>query len=314
MKSFFNQTPGHYDGGDAYSNDASENTAGSLLVHEAVKVYAGRTCHRYKYADCTSTNELALRLLEEHNKGEITSDFSMRGGSLQHAQSQDDSSVNALIVRADYQSAGRGTHGRVWYGDTKQNLYLSIALKKPNWTTIYTDYQFLSCLAVLLAIRKLGPVADITLKYPNDLLLRRDATPKKLSGILIETEFRSQELMSCVCGIGINVNQRQFDNNHGPRATSLSDALSMQLDIDQVEDAVCTEFFSLLDQDANQVFDWWKDEVLSQKLNYLHVVSDKLFHMHSIDRNGRAVLRSADATQLISVDSLREFEILDPMS
>ncbi len=273
-----------------------------------MRQYTGRACHRYKYADCVSTNELALKLLAGQDSGDLIDDLSKSGGSLpvslQHGKQPD-----ALIVRADYQTAGRGTHGRVWYGETRQNLYLSIALKQPTWTTHFTDYQYLSCLAVLFALRKLDAALDLTLKYPNDLLLRSNSSPKKLSGILVETEFRSMDLQACVCGIGVNVNQRTFDQDHGPNAVSLSDALHKQLDIDAIENAICNEFFSLMDRSPDEIFEWWKEEVLCQKLVYHHTVSNKDFYMHSIDRNGRAVLNSADKTQLISVDSLREFQI-----
>ena len=53
------------------------------------------------------------------------------------------------------------------------------------------------------------------IKWPNDIMTGR----RKISGILIENSVRGKLINESVIGVGINVNQKKFDNL--PNATSL---------------------------------------------------------------------------------------------
>ena len=61
---------------------------------------------------------------------------------------------------------------------------------------------------MLRTLQSLVPTALFSLKYPNDVLANVDGTNKKIAGILVQTEFRSQQMSACVCGIGVNINQK----------------------------------------------------------------------------------------------------------
>lgn len=56
------------------------------------------------------------------------------------------------------------------------------------------------------------------MKWPNDLLCQG----RKLAGILIEMASEGQQVKHLVVGIGVNVNQRSFDDPLRAIATSLS--------------------------------------------------------------------------------------------
>jgi len=61
---------------------------------------------------------------------------------------------------------------------------------------------------------------------------RHNVRLQKLCGILIENSFKSDSKIESVVGIGLNVNQKTFDNL--PKATSMSVVMHQEFDIDVV--------------------------------------------------------------------------------
>lgn len=219
--------------------------------HHERRVYAGCEVMDCKYADCTSTNEVAALLVH---------DASMFA-------SHQLSAPIPVVVSAGYQTKGRGRRGNVWEGRDGENLYLSIALPAPTWTNHYPDYQILGCMAVVEALRDFINPEHLHLKYPNDVMIdlsTRDGAGSdessarlKVCGVLVETEFRGSELHHVVCGIGVNVNQRDFSDAGLPHATSLRVASGREVDVDAVRAAVVEHFFRLLTTSADELYRSW---------------------------------------------------------
>lgn len=127
--------------------------------------------------------------------------------------------AHGLVIVADEQTAGRGRQGRSWLSAAGENLLVSIVLR-PKLSL--SDAPFLS-LAVGLALRAavasfIGERSDLGIKWPNDLL----CGPKKLAGVLIETQVQGSELLGVVIGIGLNLGTRTFPPELAEIATSLS--------------------------------------------------------------------------------------------
>lgn len=101
---------------------------------------------------------------------------------------------------AELQSNGRGRRGRSWVSPFAANLYLSLLWRFPMGPALLTGLSLAVGVAVARALRGLG-VADIGLKWPNDLLWRR----RKLGGILLEFGGESTGPCYVVAGVGLNV-------------------------------------------------------------------------------------------------------------
>lgn len=102
-----------------------------------------------------------------------------------------------FAVRANQQSAGRGSRGREWLSEPG-NLALSALLRPGTPSREAGLWALLAGVAVAEALGRPG----IALKWPNDILLG-DA---KLGGILIETaDDGTGRLAWLVIGIGINL-------------------------------------------------------------------------------------------------------------
>jgi len=128
------------------------------------------------------------------------------------------------IVSADYQSEGRGQRATKWQSAKAQNALFSIYL---SWTNLKIADQFLISMLAALAVQEVlqeQVSAKVSIKWPNDLFIEN----KKIGGILIESDLSGQSVSSSIIGIGINVNQTQFD-------TQLS-ATSLKLETGQIHD------------------------------------------------------------------------------
>jgi len=115
---------------------------------------------------------------------------------------------------ADFQTNGKGQHGRVWESSKGQNLLCSYILELntldalKNWTP--TDQIGFSA-AIALGARAFFAAfagSETKIKKPNDIYF----SDRKAGGILIENLVRGKEWTWTVIGIGMNINQSSFSS------------------------------------------------------------------------------------------------------
>jgi BirA family transcriptional regulator, biotin operon repressor / biotin---[acetyl-CoA-carboxylase] ligase len=139
--------------------------------------------------------------------------------------------AEGMVIRADSQSAGRGQFGSKWEGNKGENLLMSVILY-PNFLGLAE--HFLLSAAVSIAVKdcltKFLPNEVVKIKWPNDVYVSN----KKVGGILIQNAITGIQLQSSIIGIGLNVNQSQFQENL-PNAGSLSSITGQKFDLNQLE-------------------------------------------------------------------------------
>ena len=74
----------------------------------------------------------------------------------------------------------------------------------------------------------------IHLKWPNDVLVER----QKIAGVLIENQWKGNNLFSSIIGVGLNVNQTHFE--YGFDATSMKLLSANDYDLKEVLQVLCT--------------------------------------------------------------------------
>lgn len=121
---------------------------------------------------------------------------------------------NGTVILAHEQTKGKGQRGNSWQSNKNENLTFSIYI---NTLPLKPNQIFYISMAVANAIHKtlIGITPNIKIKWPNDLLIKS----KKAGGILIENSISSNAINNIIIGIGLNINQKEFDNNL--KATSL---------------------------------------------------------------------------------------------
>lgn len=154
--------------------------------------------------ECPSTNTLALELAQQGRAPEGT------------------------VVVTRHQTAGRGQRGNTWVVGKDLNLTLSVVLS-PEFLTVGRQFELNKCvsLAVFDVISKHVSPAPACIKWPNDILVG----DLKVSGILIENTIAGTRITRSVVGIGLNVNQREFEF---PHATSLARITGKEFSLPQV--------------------------------------------------------------------------------
>lgn len=121
------------------------------------------------------------------------------------------------VFLAEQQTAGRGRGANTWDSAQSSGIYCSVVLRPPVPPSEALILSLAAGLAVHAAVRDIDPRIAPDLKWPNDLLL----DGKKFCGILTEMNAEATRVRQVVVGIGINVNQKEFDGDLRQSATSL---------------------------------------------------------------------------------------------
>ena len=127
---------------------------------------------------------------------------------------------NLSVLSAVSQTAGRGQKGNTWHAAPGENLTFSIVLKfgENGYPELRADESFTISEITALSIAQLLEKYDMDamVKWPNDIYIDN----RKICGVLIENTLSSNGVKSSIIGIGLNINQRNFDVNL-PNPTSM---------------------------------------------------------------------------------------------
>lgn len=161
------------------------------------------------------------------------------------------------VYTASEQTAGRGRLDHRWLSSPGQNLMMSVVLDVEGLELAQVStFPLMVGLAVRDALQRfLGASkaggGGIMLKWPNDVLV----AGRKLAGILCECHDGK-----VIAGIGVNVNQVEFDPEIADRATSLAKLRGL-MSVDMVRDAV-------LEALAKRYADWRAKGFLHMHADY----------------------------------------------
>lgn len=135
-----------------------------------------------------------------------------------------DSLADLSVISAVEQTAGRGQRGNIWLSDPGKNLTFSIAVKYGGklFADASPENEFVINGIISLSVVELLAVhgIDARIKLPNDIYVN----DKKICGILIEHSVLGSSLVHSIIGVGLNVNQLDFDE-------SLANPTSMLLEV-----------------------------------------------------------------------------------
>ena len=150
--------------------------------------------------ECPSTNTLALQI------------------------SQQSPAKEGTLVITDHQTAGKGQRGNHWVAQPGKNFTFSLILM-PKFLPLSKQYFLNIVICLALKDYLMEKTSDvISIKWPNDILVHG----KKISGVLIESQIQGGTILNAVAGIGLNVNQTEFQL---PTATSLGLVTGVEYDL-----------------------------------------------------------------------------------
>ncbi len=131
---------------------------------------------------------------------------------------------NFTVVVAENQMNGKGQMGSQWQSEAGKNLTFSILIKKS--VICIEDIYGLNVIVALQVIEALKKykIPDLSIKWPNDIM----SDNKKIGGILIENSILQNGTIDSVIGIGINLNQTDFEGL--PKGSSVYNIIQKKID------------------------------------------------------------------------------------
>lgn len=196
------------------------------------------------------------------------------------------------VVISLEQTHGRGQRGNTWQSLPGDGLYASI-LFLPQQFSVENQYYLNKAIACGTARYIASKVdQDVRIKWPNDILIG----DKKVGGILIENGVRGNQLSSVIAGIGINLNQLDFDLNFATGATSLrivtNKRYSPENEIVELFKEVWTDYQRLLEKGFQAVNNEYKSLLYQQGAEVKFTSDGEIFKgiLLDVDDEGAAVV------------------------
>ena len=153
------------------------------------------------------------------------------------------------VIMAHYQTNGKGQRNTIWSSNGGDNLLMSVLL---DLSFMHSEKIFFLSKSIALAIR--AAVVDVIgieshLKWPNDVLIDN----KKIAGVLIENQWKKSNIVSSVVGVGLNVNQVDFQESFS--ATSLKKITNKNYNVDNILKVLCKKLNKYYDQLVSLKYD-----------------------------------------------------------
>lgn len=144
---------------------------------------------------------------------------------------------SGTIVIADIQTKGKGTHGRVWHTDERNNIAFSFFIKM-NCNIKILEGITIKTAQIIVDIFKTKYGISIQIKKPNDIIYKN----KKIGGILTETKVIKEKVKYLVVGIGINTSKQNFTNDIKEIATSIKKEFNIDVEPKEFISEFCNHF------------------------------------------------------------------------
>ena len=137
------------------------------------------------------------------------------------------------VVSAEKQTKGKGQMGAIWASEASKNLTMSVLVKDfLSGIDQLFNLNIVVSLAVIEVLESLN-IPNLSIKWPNDIM----SYNKKIGGILIENSIKSDGAIVSVVGLGLNVNQTNFDNL--PKASSLAVVCGKEFNRESLVISIC---------------------------------------------------------------------------
>ncbi|MBX9807159.1 MAG: biotin--[acetyl-CoA-carboxylase] ligase, partial [Flavobacteriaceae bacterium] len=135
---------------------------------------------------------------------------------------------NFTVVTAENQTKGKGQMGSVWDSEPSKNLIMSVLINEfvAHINQIF-DINIVVSVSVIQVLEDLN-IPELSIKWPNDIM----SYTKKIGGILIENSIKSDGSINSIAGLGLNVNQINFENL--PKASSLAAICNTTFDKEEI--------------------------------------------------------------------------------
>lgn len=170
---------------------------------------------------------------------------------------------NFTVVITQNQTNGKGQMGSVWISESCKNLTFSILIKDViiDFKQLYT-LNILVSLAIIDVLER-NKIPKVSVKWPNDIM----SGNFKIGGILIENSFKSDGEVFSIVGIGLNINQKHFENL--PKASSLYKIVGQEFDLDTLLNEIASSikhYLAKLKDDSVSIWNLYHQKLFKKDI------------------------------------------------
>jgi BirA family biotin operon repressor/biotin-[acetyl-CoA-carboxylase] ligase len=213
---------------------------------------------------------------------------------------------NFTVVTAENQTKGKGQMGAKWQSESGKNLIMSALVKD-----FVFDYEqvfnlsLITALSVIDVLKSLD-ISDLSIKWPNDIM----SYNKKIGGILIENTIKSDGRIVSVVGLGLNVNQTNFEEL--PNASSLAVISGKSFDKDALPQLIVDKIKQRIDLWETKSTIFW-DEYFNSLFRKGVPMPFKNLNPDASGQNFMGIIQGVSSVGKIQIlledDSVSEFDI-----
>jgi len=195
-----------------------------------------------------------------------------------------------LVVVSDSQSQSRGRMGRNWVSEENLGIYMSVLLRPEISMDKISAITLCAAVAVNDVIKDCG--IECSIKWPNDIV----ANNKKICGILTEMMFDSDGKSFVIVGIGVNVNNKRFDEDIKDRASSLYMLTGKMFRRQSIIKAILERFDNIYKMFVEKGFvsikEIYENNCINIGKNVTVIEKDRKFEAYAkgIDNNGELIV------------------------
>ena len=215
--------------------------------------------------------------------------------------------ITPTVVMSQYQKKGKGQRGQVWTSQAGKNLMFSLHM--PNFTLPIKKVFSINKIVSVCLLHWLSSfqIPNISVKWPNDIL----SGDSKLAGILIESNFHHSTADSIIIGVGLNVNQVEFQNL--PNATSMQLLTGTIYDIDALLFSLTTKLIECLTLPLKKCNDDYHKYLYGLGQSRLFLKDNETFEgiIQSVSSEGKIFLATTAGVQVFDIKDLQFVHITD---
>lgn len=201
------------------------------------------------------------------------------------------------LIRAEYQTAGRGQRGNSWEAAEGKNLLFSF-LVRPSF--LLARNQFLLSQITSLAIKEeLDNYAEgFSIKWPNDIYWK----DKKICGMLIENDLSGMYITQSIAGIGVNINQEQF-TSPAPNPISLKQITGNEYDKEEILGNILNRYYSyyadLQNGNTGHIIEKYGNALFRKKEIHPYMDANGKFQAEiiGVEPDGQLILKDEDGKE-----------------
>ncbi len=197
------------------------------------------------------------------------------------------------VVWTDNQTKGKGQGNNKWVSEPGKNLTFSLLFKTENMPPENLFIINKSIALSLVQYLNKQYQLDAAVKWPNDIIVSN----MKIAGILIDNFFVGEHIF-CIIGIGININQTEFQSMQLP-AVSLKNIMGndyiIKQCLNQLTEILISNLIKTESEDRNIIVGDYDEYLLFRNIerSYMYNNCKVTGVIEGVNNSGQLVFRNS---------------------